>query len=687
MVQSVVEVHEANRTSPPSHQLYPIKHLRWKMNLRDAGDSNFGDLLFCVSSTKSKSSLTSSSSINNTITRTMMQDTKHPHEAAASWESYSDQDLSFESYTPSSDHHRRLRWFKHGEESLEELESRKEEDFLANEESKSRSIQKKYEKKHRKRMRQMRRDPGVRYHKEHGIMIDAGSSGSRLHLYEFEPRILSSKQEVHDAVSGKKITFPYARSRWTDRLRPGVDSFAELPDDQLEQALREYLSPLLDFAKTVLEDKSDRLHKYPIYFRATAGMRILEQNDRSRVLETIRRLFNDKTFCPFMFEDEFARVLSGEEEAIFGWAGINFAMGTLVEETQGIGTVVNPKLTYGALDLGGASTQIAFYEDSIMANLFKLQIGQSKHWNVYGHSFLFFGMNAARQRFFAKLSSNADANTRLVSGVQNPCLPGGSKQEVRLKIHFDEHDHETFKFDPSKTTDGSYQAVLRNHQKTSNFEECLRYTKDLLHLDSNTWCNFAHQGQCSFNGVYMPRVPEQSKSFGEFLGFSNIYHVWDELQLPQRASMQELYDGTKAICNMSKDDAVEYSKRIGTSTETIEDLCFRSSYAYNLLSEGYGFQSDDYIIATDVVDGLKVGWSLGAMLYEINTLPWKIDESNPNFLISAGHENPIAAVANIMLFVVLALVGVAIIGTRKSHIDRKHYEPLKANVENYPTYT
>ncbi len=31
---------------------------------------------------------------------------------------------------------------------------------------------------------------------------------------------------------------------------------------------------------------------------------------------------------------------------------------------------------------------------------------------------------------------------------------------------------------------------------------------------------------------------------------------------------------------------------------------------------------EDVITAKDVVNGHKVGWALGSMLYEINTLPW-----------------------------------------------------------------
>lgn len=290
-----------------------------------------------------------------------MASQQHPDEAAESWEAH--MDASNDDFGDGNvDDHRSLRKAADASASLEKLELKKEKHFLAKEEEKSEGLRQKYVHRHKKNMELVRSDPGVHRSKEHGIMIDAGSSGSRLHLYEWDPRVLSDSQDVQDAVSGKKITFPYARSRWTDRLRPGVDSFASLPDDQLREALEDYLSPLLDFAKTVLHRKQEKFETFPIFLRATAGMRILEKNDRGRVLGAIRSLFNDKSFCPFRFEDEYARVLSGEEEAIFGWAGINFAMGNLVEESEGVGTVVNPKLTYGAMDLGTASKFWLFLE-------------------------------------------------------------------------------------------------------------------------------------------------------------------------------------------------------------------------------------------------------------------------------------------------------------------------------------
>ena len=94
-------------------------------------------------------------------------------------------------------------------------------------------------------------------------------------------------------------------------------------------------------------------------------------------------------------------------------------------------------------------------------------------------------------------------------------------------------------------------------------------------------------------------------------------------------------------------------------------------------------------MATDVIGDLKVGWSLGAMLYEINTLPWKMDNSNPDFFVTTGKENPnpISVVASTMLFVVIALVGLATLATRRRRNEKKHFQPLNADAENYPTYT
>lgn len=180
----------------------------------------------------------------------------------------------------------------------------------------------------------------------HAMMIDAGSQGTRLHIYEFPERLLYHRKEITHALNGYKLTLPTTNSRWTNRLRPGLDSLASIQDDDdLEKAMEDYLAPLLEFTKSVLGDKTDDWHRYPIYLKATGGLRTLPTQDRIRIIAKVRQLFHDRKFNPFQFRDERARVLSGEEEAIYGWTAVNYIKGTLVDNSEGAGTVLSPNLT------------------------------------------------------------------------------------------------------------------------------------------------------------------------------------------------------------------------------------------------------------------------------------------------------------------------------------------------------
>jgi len=87
--------------------------------------------------------------------------------------------------------------------------------------------------KRTKKLDDLYSDPGIKHDSMHGMMIDAGSSGSRMHVYEFNARVLEGRKETSEAVSGKKLSFPGTASRWTDRLHPGISSLASLGDDEL----------------------------------------------------------------------------------------------------------------------------------------------------------------------------------------------------------------------------------------------------------------------------------------------------------------------------------------------------------------------------------------------------------------------------------------------------------------------
>lgn len=132
-----------------------------------------------------------------------------------------------------------------------------------------------------------------------GMVIDAGSGGSRLHVFTWKPRVFSSIPPP--------ITIPEANELWTGRMAPGIDSLALTPE-----LVPGYLQPLIDFAKVTLGGYEDEFKNYPIYFKATGGMRELEVNSRENLLRAIRNYLSDKTQCPFYFRSDFARVISGK---------------------------------------------------------------------------------------------------------------------------------------------------------------------------------------------------------------------------------------------------------------------------------------------------------------------------------------------------------------------------------------
>ena len=96
-----------------------------------------------------------------------------------------------------------------------------------------------------------------------------------------------------------------------------------------------------------------------------------------------------------------------------------------------------------------------------------------------------------------------------------------------------------------------YTATFHNPNPRGDFLKCSGLATELLHLESNAWCNFAHGGDCSFAGIYQPPLPMQNDEFGEFFAFANYLHLWKFLRLPPKSSIGELRNGVEKICEMS----------------------------------------------------------------------------------------------------------------------------------------
>ena len=143
---------------------------------------------------------------------------------------------------------------------------------------------------------------------DYGVVLDAGSTGTRVHIYMWPHPVNSSFEPL---VVEAPI---YSESKWDFTVTPGISSFASHP-----QGAAACISPLLEYARELVP--AAKRANTPIFLFATAGMRLVaEQNPAASeaILQSVRTIINS---TGFLFQDpEQVRIITGQEEAAFGYA-------------------------------------------------------------------------------------------------------------------------------------------------------------------------------------------------------------------------------------------------------------------------------------------------------------------------------------------------------------------------------
>lgn len=185
-------------------------------------------------------------------------------------------------------------------------------------------------------------------------VIDAGSTGSRLHVYSYD---LEGNNPVHiDEIFSKKI-------------QPGIASV-----DLNTASINQYLD-------TLFSETSDKA--IPVYFYATAGMRLLSNEKQQIYYEKIRQWFEVNSQWPLLQ----AKTISGKEEGLYGWLAVNYGLGGLMADDIPLA---------GVMDTGGASVQVTFPITNTEAvdNDSRIELDlYGKHFKLFVHSFLGLGQN------------------------------------------------------------------------------------------------------------------------------------------------------------------------------------------------------------------------------------------------------------------------------------------------------
>eukprot|EP00069_Balaena_mysticetus_P018984 bmy_11847T0 len=224
-----------------------------------------------------------------------------------------------------------------------------------------------------------------------GIVLDAGSSHTNLYIYKW-PAEKENDTGVVTQIEECKVK------------GPGISEFAQKLNE-----IDIYLTACMERARKVIPTSQHT--ETPVYLGATAGMRLLRMENERLADKILAAVANSISSYPFDFQG--ARIITGQEEGAYGWITINYLLGRFTQKLSWFNlkpSEGDTQETYGALDLGGASTQITFVprnettESSNTALHFRLY---GKNYGVYTHSFLCYGKD---QALLQKLSKDLQAS-------------------------------------------------------------------------------------------------------------------------------------------------------------------------------------------------------------------------------------------------------------------------------------
>ncbi|KAI1315652.1 Guanosine-diphosphatase [Mortierella claussenii] len=401
------------------------------------------------------------------------------------------------------------------------------------------------------------------------LMIDAGSSGSRIHVYKF---------------NYCKAT-PELESELFQQLQPGLSSFV----DDSEGAAKS-LDPLLEAAFNTVPKY---LHKStPVAVKATAGLRLLGEVKSSKILDAVRHRL--ETLYPFpIIKNQGVAVMEGSDEGVYAWVTVNYLLQRInsLEKTP----------TVAIMDLGGASTQIVF-EPKVVNGRSVAQGNQrvAKSFNgndyvLFQHSYLGYGLKEAQNQINRFVVENPIQSLDNINLGQDeylhPCIPVNKKM--------------TWNFNGKEVT---LVGVSDPAGQCRNVVEAIFY--------KNKACA---QNPCSFNGVYQPSL---STSFdSDIYAFSFIFDRVAPFRLgsdtpTQDMTLQELAELTDRVCVADESDFREFDSIAEAKKELSEivEMCMDLSYIHGLLGYGYGIPADRKINLAKKIRDYETGWCLGASI-------------------------------------------------------------------------
>lgn len=389
----------------------------------------------------------------------------------------------------------------------------------------------------------------------YGLMFDAGSSGTRLFIYQwFEGDIPS--------VWGAPVYQPFNSSDWTYRVSPGLSSFAGAESD-----LQAYFEPFLLYALDRIPARY--WSRTYIFLYATAGMRLLSEPQQSKILAETRKIF---VSWPFRFlEPSWARIISGVDEGVYGWMTANYLLNNFEKN--------DPSATVGALDLGGASTQITFVSETPLPPHLggtSINVGKTTY-HLYSVSYLGYGIDQARITKNYALAQQFCRPDLPCQSITDSCLPIGYFTRIPI-----------WNGTSVLTRGGSNGTICESEA-------------DQVFVPSAC-------PNCPIGAIYQPPL---RGPFYAMSAFTYSVGIWG--LNGQNTSILDIEAAAQQWCDLPISELRNMHPKI--STYFLSTYCFTGVYQTELLRK-YGFDpsSRTSVIYTEKIGSTPLSWTLGAMV-------------------------------------------------------------------------
>ncbi|XP_031493833.1 probable apyrase 6 [Nymphaea colorata] len=398
--------------------------------------------------------------------------------------------------------------------------------------------------------------------KGYGIIIDAGDSGSRVHVFEF--------------LTDGDIPFVSFNGKGSDSVksREGLSAYASDPKNAGGS-----LVSLLQFAKKKIPVKEWATTK--LQLMVTTGLEKVDPEGKRVILESCRQVLRSSGF---LFKDEWAAVTTGRDEGIYAWVAANYALGTLGGD---------PWKTIGVVELGGTSLQVTFVPREPPPLEFSrvVKLGGTTY-NLYSHSLLHFGQDAVwallheAHNSVLKFSSGSGKDT-----LMNPCIPRG---------YFHSSDV------PLSSNSRSVSAKKLLEFPTGNFSACVSDTLMLLGKVTGK----CMKPPCRTGSIVIPEFQ------GKYFSAQDFFYTSKFFGLVPRASLSELVSAGHHYCE--EDWNKLKNEHSGMDEEDLLQFCFSSAYVVALLHNGLGIPMDVKRIGfANQAGNVPLDWTLGAFIQQI----------------------------------------------------------------------